>query len=128
MKRQALKYGLVGILGTFLHFASLFILVETFRVQPALSSALGFILVLITSYILNKFWTFQASTPGWKPLLKYITVSIIGLLLNTAIVYTTVYLLHWHYLIGQCLVVAAVPLTNFILNYYWTFQVKNEPL
>ncbi|WP_282939562.1 GtrA family protein [Paenibacillus sp. RC67] len=117
-----LKYGIVGVLGTLLHFAVLVALVEWARMQPVWASAIGFIVVLLVSYLLNKYWTFQDSPSGWRPLVKYTVVSGFGLLLNSGIMYTAVDLLHWNYLIGQCFVVIAVPISNFIFNYYWTFR------
>ncbi|CAG7626823.1 hypothetical protein PAESOLCIP111_02854 [Paenibacillus solanacearum] len=122
MIRLMVKYGVVGALGTVLHFASLYALVEWLNVPPVAASALGFLLVLLVSYVLNKRWTFQSTPSGWGPLLKYCVVSVTGLGLNVALMYVSVELLHWHYLIGQCTVVVAVPLSNFILNYYWTFR------
>ncbi|MCU6797595.1 GtrA family protein [Paenibacillus sp. WQ 127069] len=122
MKRLMLKYGVVGLLGTLIHFAALFVLVEAFHLNPVVGSTLGFLLVLIISYVLNKWWTFQDAPSGWKPFVKYVVVSLTGLLLNSGIMYTVVDWLHWNYLLGQCMVVLAVPLSNFIFNYYWTFR------
>ncbi|MCR8632578.1 GtrA family protein [Paenibacillus radicis (ex Xue et al. 2023)] len=126
MRILMLKYGAVGLLGTVLHFAVLYVLVEAFHVYPIIASALGFIVVLIVSYFLNKMWTFRTSPSGWRPLIKYTVVSVTGLLANTSIIYISVDVLHWHYLIGQCLVVVVVPILNFVFNYYWTFQQKSE--
>jgi putative flippase GtrA len=123
---KMLKYGLVGLLGTLLHFGSLFMLVEKLDMNPVIASAIGFILVLAVSYMLNKKWTFQVTSSGLKPLLKYTVVSGVGLLLNIGLLYTAVEWLHWNYLLGQCLVVVAVPLSNFVFNNYWTFQENTK--
>ncbi|CAG7646727.1 GtrA family protein [Paenibacillus allorhizosphaerae] len=127
MIRLMVKYGVVGVLGTVLHFASLYALVEWLGLRAVLASAFGFLLVLLVSYVLNRRWTFQSTPSGWGPLLKYCIVSVTGLGLNVALMYVSVDLLHWHYLIGQCTVVVAVPLSNFILNYYWTFRPSATP-
>ncbi|SFL64359.1 Putative flippase GtrA (transmembrane translocase of bactoprenol-linked glucose) [Paenibacillus sp. 1_12] len=122
MKKLLLKYGIVGLLGTLIHFISLYVLVEAFGIQPVTSSTLGFLLVLFISYVLNKWWTFQDTPSGWKPFVKYTVVSLTGLLLNSGIMYAVVEWMHWNYLLGQCLVVVAVPASNFLFNYYWTFR------
>ncbi|WP_163859754.1 GtrA family protein [Paenibacillus elgii] len=124
--RLLFRYGIVGLLGTALHFAALFVLVEAAKLHPVLASALGFVLVLLVSYALNRRWTFQASASGWKPLAKYTVVSVTGLLLNIGLMYLAVDRLHWHYAVGQCLVVVAVPISNFLFNYYWTFREKRS--
>lgn len=122
MKTLLLKYGVVGGLGTALHFGSLYAFVEWLRLSPVLASALGFVLVLLVSYALNQRWTFRRAASGWGPLLKYSIVSLTGLALNTGLMTAAVEWLHWHYLLGQCLVVIAVPVSNFLFNYYWTFR------
>ncbi|NHN32944.1 GtrA family protein [Paenibacillus agricola] len=126
MKRLLFRYGAVGLLGTLLHFAALYVLVEAFGFNPVLASTLGFVLVLLISYLINKLWTFQDSPSGWKPFLKYTVVSMAGLLLNSGIMYTAVDWLHFNYLIAQCFVVVAVPASNFLFNYYWTFRPEDR--
>ena len=55
--KRILKYGLVGVLGTVVHWGTLIALVEGLRVDPMLSSTAGFILTLILSFYLNLRWT-----------------------------------------------------------------------
>jgi len=121
-----IRYGVVGLLGTALHFASVILLVEFARIDPVLASALGFLLVLVVSYILNRTWTFQSRSRGTRQFLIYSIVSLIGLGLNCAIMFISVHILKWNYLYGQCLVVIVVPISNFILNYFWTFRDSNN--
>lgn len=58
MVKKMMKYGAVGVLGTLLHVGVLVLLVEWLGMNPIISSAIGFLLVLIVSYILNLLWTF----------------------------------------------------------------------
>lgn len=118
---QGLKYGIVGVIGTFLHFAVLVALVELFGVHPVPASVAGFVLTLVVSFLLNRSWTFAVRDAGSGAFVKYAVVSVTGLLLNTGIMYTAVEWLHWKYWIGQLIVVLVVPPCNFILNALWTF-------
>ncbi|MCY9513106.1 GtrA family protein [Paenibacillus apiarius] len=124
MRAKIVKYGVVGALGTLLHFSVLILLVEWFGCNPIISSVIGFIIVLIISFFMNQRWTFGAGGMGRMAFIKYVAVSGIGLILNTAIVFVTVDLLQWPYVIGQLCVVAVVPPLNFVLNYYWTFDER----
>ncbi|TBL69298.1 GtrA family protein [Paenibacillus thalictri] len=126
MRLRMLKYGVVGLLGTLLHFALLYVLADAFRMEPVLASAIGFVIVLFVSYALNKYWTFQSSETGIGSFVKYTVVSVAGLLLNIGVMYTAVHILQWHYLIGQSLVILVVPCSNFIFNYYWTFRQQRR--
>jgi putative flippase GtrA len=117
-----IRYGLVGLLGTALHFGSVIALVEGAGLDPVPASALGFVLVLVVSYILNRTWTFRARSGGRRQFAVYSAVSLLGLGLNSAIMFITVHLLQWDYLYGQGLVVAVVPASNYLLNRAWTFR------
>ncbi|KZE70481.1 hypothetical protein AV654_06245 [Paenibacillus elgii] len=116
------KYGLVGVLGTTIHFLSLIFFVEVFQLGPILSSSLGFIIVVILSYYLNKKWTFQTDNKIFTEFTKYLITSCVGLLLNMVIMRYAIDILEWDYLTSQLLVTIAIPISNFILNSLWTFK------
>jgi putative flippase GtrA len=128
LQSPIIKYGIVGLLGTMLHFALLIMLVEWGGMHPIAGSAAGFIAVLIVSYILNVKWTFtdSSSQVRMKQFVKYTVVSCSGLLLNTFIMYTAVELAHLPYLIGQCIITVLVPVHNYVLNRRWTFRPDSD--
>ncbi|EHQ88062.1 GtrA family protein [Desulfosporosinus youngiae] len=117
-----IRYGLVGLLGTLIHFSSVIALVELTHLDPVISSATGFVLVLLISYYLNQKWTFRIKNGGSRQFFYYTIVSLIGLGLNSAIMFIDVYVLRWNYLFGQCMVVVVVPVSNFLMNRRWTFR------
>lgn len=129
LQAQVVKYGFVGLLGTALHFGLLILLVEAAGMKPVPASAAGFVAVLIVSYYLNRNWTFRerADGTGWKSFAKYTVVSLTGLLLNTFVMYASVDLLKLPYVVGQAFVTFCVPVSNYILNRYWTFS-RPRPL
>lgn len=95
--QQFAKYGLIGVLNTLLDFAVLNLLSYTFHVYSGTSLILinvfSFLAANINSYFWNKYWTFQSQNKKVAgELLKFFTVSIIGFLLNSAILwfFTTV--------------------------------------
>ncbi|WP_202079779.1 GtrA family protein [Caldalkalibacillus salinus] len=120
---KVFTYGMVGVLGTLIHFGVLILFVELFNQGPVLSSTIGFIVTLIVSYYLNQKYTFKIkSTQHTKLFTKYTIVSCSGLILNGLIMYLAVQILSFHYMLGQAIVVFILPLTNFILNNLWTFK------
>lgn len=120
------RYALVGIIGTISHISVLVLLVEDFYVDPVISSCVGFLVALMFSHILNHYWTFQSKLSFFFTFPRYVMVSLIGLTLNTTIMHITVKMLNWWYVSGQILVILIVPITNFILNQYWSFKLKNS--
>ncbi len=128
LQSPIIKYGIVGLLGTALHFALLVALVEWGGLHPIVGSALGFIGVLLVSYVLNAKWTFTDSPrqSAMKQFVKYTLVSLSGLTLNTLVMYAAIEWMHLPYLLGQCIITVLVPLHNYVLNRYWTFRQNTE--
>lgn len=122
------RYGIVGVMGTLIHFLVLLLLVRNYALSPILASSLGFIVVLLISYQLNKYWTFnqQKTQDKSTQFLKYSVVSGCGLILNTSVMYVSIEWLHLHYVIGQALVIVVVPIFNYIFNRNWTFRAIPE--
>lgn len=122
MAKKVFRYIVVGVIGTATHVGALVLLVEIFYMDPVLSSTLGFILTVIVSYILNYFWTFESSQNHIIALSRYVIVSVTGLLLNVGIMHLTVNILGWWYILGQATVSFVIPVTNFLMNNYWSFK------
>lgn len=129
LRHSIVKYALVGLLGTAVHWGLLVALVEGTGVHPVAGSALGFIAVLIMSYILNSRWTFRGSgkVMDIKQFLRYSIVSCSGLLINTAVMYASVELMSLPYWLGQAAVTIVVPLHNYAANRVWTFREQTAP-
>jgi putative flippase GtrA len=123
------SYGMIGITGTLIHFSVLVLLVELFHLEPVLSSSIGFIITIIVSFYLNRRFTFRAtSSKTTVTFIKYTVVSCSGFILNSVIMYGSVHILSLHYSIAQAIVVIVLPISNFLLNNYWTFRESKNGL
>lgn len=89
---QFIKFGLIGGLNTVIDFA----LLNTFFWATGVYSGslvilfniISFTVAVINSYVLNKKWTFNSTKKDVSAQLsKFITISLVGLLINTAIVF-----------------------------------------
>ena len=118
---EFLRYGVVGLIGTFLHTAVMILLVEKFRVNPFLASNIGFCFSLVVSFVLNVVWTFKAQFHV-RPFLRYTIISILGQLLNLVILYLFVNIVGFKYIVGHTVALVIVPIVNFILNKLWAFR------
>lgn len=123
---QFIRFGLVGIIATLCHMGTLVILVEVFACMPLLASTIGFILAVIVSYILNYRFTFMVEGNHVLFFSRYLIVCLSGLAINTSIMYITVIILKWWYIIGQISTLTIVPITNFTLNKLWAFNNKER--
>src|SRR5690606_33813932 len=124
---QFIKYGLVGLVGTAIQTSTLIILVELYSFRPIFASIIGFIGSLIVSFILNLKWTFQVSENKAQLFIKYVIVSISGLILNVSIMFIFVDIFGGWYIWAQIIVIIIVPIVNFIMNRFWAFSNKTAP-
>ncbi len=124
--RPAFRYLIVGGLGTVIHLAILALCVELLGIDAVTGSVLGFVGALSVSYLLNHYWTFRSRRAHLSSLWRYVAVSLSGLALNTGMMYALVHFSHWWYFTAQLSVILVVPLSNFLLNRYWTFSSKSN--
>lgn len=125
LNHQGIRFGLVGLIATGTHMGVLVLCVEWLGWAPLPSSILGFIAAVLDSYFLNYYWTFKTCHGHSRTFLRYLAVTLIGLALNTAIMSALLNLLHWWYLWAQLAVLLVVPLSNYLLNRYWTFNANS---
>jgi putative flippase GtrA len=124
LKLQLARFAVVGIINTLTHLGVLILAVEWLHIYPVIASILGFAAAVSISYILNHRWTFESSQEHSVTLWRFIVVSLFGLALNTVLMLLLLQYFHWWYFWAQLGVLLVVPLSNFILNRYWTFNVR----
>lgn|SRR5574344_766568 len=117
-----LKFGVVGVSGTLIDFGVTYVCKEIFRIHKFLANAIGFILAATSNYILNRIWTWgSTSTQVGVEYLKFFAVSLIGLGINTLIIY----LLHEHwkrnFYLAKVGATVVVMVWNFLANNFFTF-------
>ena len=130
-----LKFGLVGLSGVLVNEGLLWLLTENFGLYYLLSAAIAVETAIITNFILNDIWTFRdRRTPGNKSLLgrglKFNLVSLGGLGINIAILWTFTEVVGISYLIANLIGIAGATLWNFTINTLWTWRAKpySEPV
>lgn len=118
-----IKYSFVGCICTCIYFLSVFVLVERFQWDPVLGAALAFIIMTVASFFMNVRYTFGSSITQQK-LLRFLMVSAVGFTLNFLLMFFVVHILSFHYLVGELVTILVIPIVNFLLNNYWTFQTQ----
>jgi putative flippase GtrA len=89
---QLIKFAMVGFANTAVDFGILNLLMGMTGIYSGKNifflNSISFIVAVIHSFFWNKFWTFRVKkTEATKEFLQFLIVSIVGLLLNSAIVY-----------------------------------------
>ncbi len=117
--KQFMRYAGVGAIGTVGHYAVYIALVNLGLGVPS-SSAAGFVIGALINYWLNYHYTFKSEQPHRHAASKFFIVALVGLVLNTLIVFV-LHRLQWHYLLAQAMATLIVLVLNFAVNRHWTF-------
>ncbi|MCC9136832.1 GtrA family protein [Pontibacter silvestris] len=118
-----LKFGLVGVTGTVLDFGITYLAKEKLKWNKYLANSCGFIIAVSNNYYLNRIWTFNNTDPniGWQ-FSKFMTVALIGLLLNNLIIYLLTERMKLNFYFAKLSATFIVFIWNFFLNYLFTFS------
>ena len=128
------RYGISGITGGAIQTLSLFVWVTLLGLEELylLGLLFGFIMALIITFVLQKYWAFRDRTSHHvaRQLVSYTIVAVSGLVLNAALLVGAKILFEWlsvdffhgWYLVVQTGIVGVVAVFNFFLNFFFTFR------
>lgn len=118
-----IKFCLVGTLGLFIDFSTTYFLKEKWFFNKYLANSIGFCLAVLNNYVLNKYWTFQDTSPEiFNQGTKFLVISIIGLILNNQIIYLLINRRKWNFYLSKVLAILIVVFWNFLANAFYTFS------
>lgn len=120
--QQFSRFTSVGFVSALGHYGLLIALVQGAGMEPVRASAAGALLGALINYALNYRYTFRSNKRHRESVIKFASVAMVGLLLNTFFMWLGVAVLHAHYLLSQVLTTALVLLWSFSANRYWTFR------
>lgn len=122
-----LKYIVSGSVASGVMFLSLVFFREVLDIWYLYSSTLAFVLAFITSFLLQKFWTFQSRAGADAPrqLMLFLIVSLASLGVNDLGMFVLVDKVGVWYFIAQVIMTTLIAAFSFF-TYRAIFLVKNE--
>lgn len=119
---QFLRFAGVGAVGTAAHYVVLITLVELGGVPPVAGSIAGFVTGALVNYALARRVVFDTTRSHGASLPKFLTVAVVGLMLNSAAMTVLVVWMALPYLPAQVLVTAGLLVWHYGANRLWTFS------
>lgn len=116
-----IRYGIAGGTAASLLFCILIILVAYFDVDPILSSAIAFITASLVNYSLQYFWAFKSTTSHLTAFIRYTSITLLMLGVNTLIFLILNTGMGIYYLMAQVTSTLVVFILNYSLNRSYTF-------
>lgn len=113
---QIFKFGIVGGIATVIDFVFLYIFREFCHFPVLVSNTLSFCISVIYNYIASVKWVFDVNKEkdAKKQFIIFIVFSVIGLLLNNAIMLLTVDFLSIYYMLAKIIATVIVMVFNFV--------------
>ncbi|HEX9808560.1 MAG TPA: GtrA family protein [Alphaproteobacteria bacterium] len=125
---QYLRFGAVGVAATLTHVGLFAALIEFGGMAPLLANLVAFAVAVGVSFAGHYLWTFVEDRPGpgrWRAtraMGRFLVVALVGLALNSLVVYLVVHALALPYGYAILVMVSAVPVVLFLLNKFWAFR------
>lgn len=115
-------FGIVGSSGIIVDFGVTALCKDVFKIQKFVSNGIGFTMAATSNYILNRFWTFQSTNPEvFLEFIKFFSVSLIGLAINTLVLYFTLKKFKWNFYFAKIIAIGVTMIWNFVANLLFTF-------
>ncbi len=113
---QIFKFGIVGVIATLIDFAFLYLFREFCHFPVIVANTLSFCISVVYNYIASVKWVFDVNKEkdAKKQFVTFIIFSVIGLLINDAIVWVSTEKLAIYYMLAKIIATIIVMIFNFI--------------
>jgi putative flippase GtrA len=119
--RQFIQFAIVGCAAAVGHYGVLIVLSEWAGASPVPASGAGFVVGAAISYALNYQFVFRSDKDHAPTVAKFLTVAIVGLVLNSIIMALLTDRARLHYLPAQVTATVLVMVWSYLGNRCWTF-------
>ena len=117
-----IKFGVVGLSGVVIDFSFTYLGKAWLKIPKYVANAIGFTIAASSNYFFNRWWTFRSHNPEiGLEYGKFISISLIGLLINTLILWILVSKMKKNFYLSKLFAIAAVTIWNFFMNLIFTF-------
>lgn len=120
--QQLIRFVIVGVFNTLYGFAIIFACMYWLGLSAYLSNIIGYTCGLITSYALNRAFTFKSRTRGASEAIRFLIVFGVAYLANLGLLYVCVQWARINEGLSQIVAGVAYVGVSFLLNKYYVFR------
>ncbi len=127
-KHLLIRYIISGGTSAAVNLSLFFLLHHIYHVYYITSSVVAFTVAFLISLILQKFWTFRDHSMDrfHHQIGKYLLTSLLGLLINTFVLYVSVEYFKFYALAGQITAGIVTACCTFFLSKHFVFKIREE--
>jgi len=121
---RLVRFVISGGTATAVNLGALFLLTHVFGLWYLTSSVIAFMVAFFVSFSLQKFWTFEDASRARlrSQAAIYLIVILIGLAINTTLLYVLVEMAHLHYLVAQLISGVFIAVMNYFSYKHLVFR------
>lgn len=121
------RYLVAGGISAMVLIGGLYILHGLFDLWYVAASSLSFLVAVVVSFLLQKYWTFQdrVADVARRQFVYYLLIALINLAINAGLMYFFVDLCHVWYLLSQVLSAGIVAVWSFFVYKHLIFKKPN---
>ena len=111
-----MKFGVVGIIAFFIDYGLLAFCTEILHINYLVSATIGFTVSVVFNYVASMRYVFKhkEDMSRRREFVIFVVLSVIGLIINNALMWLGVEVLHVHYLIVKLFATAVVMVWTFV--------------
>lgn len=118
-----IRFGITGLSGLLIDFALTWFFKDELGFNKFVANGIGFSVAVLSNFLINRNWTFKGSQAKAAPqFTAFFLVSVIGLALNSGIIYLLNDLLHLNFYLSKAAAIFVVFFWNFSANYFFVFK------
>ena len=121
---RVVRYLISGTTAAAVDLVALYLLVDILDLWYLGAATIAFVLTLIVSFSMQKWWTFGGSSadPLSTQMAGYLALSIANVFVNAFLMYVAVSVLQVQYLVAQFFVIGVIAFYGFFAYRYWIFR------
>ena len=125
MNRQLLRYAMIGIGSNVILYLA-YLLLTGFGLGHKTAMTLLYGVGILQTFLLNRKWTFGHQGNIHGAFIRYVTVYLLGYLVNFSGLYIFVDVLGFAHQLIQGVMIILVAVLLFVLQRFWVFDDKNN--
>ena len=125
--KQLLRYGAVGVVNTCVGYALFWIALRWFGLAPSIANAVSYAISLCLSFMLNRYFVFDAATPARHAAWRFALAFCIAFSINQAILWGVLRSAWLRPEIAQLFAMVAYTIVFYLLSKFFVFRAPRVP-
>ena len=120
---QMMRFSVVGLSSTVVHFTCVILLVEFEALKPLTANIIAFLVAFLVSFFGHRYWTFADTTRSFRHTLpRFLSIAIMSFIINESLYWYLLHIQNMYYPVALIIVLAAVSVFTFTLSKLWAFR------